>query len=466
MRQKYLGIKAERLSLTLLLDLSRKSLAEYATRIPNSSNLTDRKDETKVANRLLATGLTILSAPSGFGKTSMVFRIMNIWLQQDRPALWIPENVLEQESSFPSAIHRILQELHDTAKVGNAFQIIGAIPLLVVVDDISRTNDPARALEKVLAWTPHRQNAEKSITESTIHLLVPSWPEFLNRTRQDLEKEIGPNIIELEILDLHEASKLYRCRIGDEVSTDDEVNHIVERLGKDPLLIDLHNPDNSDETPEEIVRLWIERQLIAVSQQTGAPLQHYKEALQILAKSMLQMRIMEPSPTEVENFFVGIPSRHNDLYMIIQKASILRWDLVTGQEKMTFRHDRIRDAILADAMRKFIEDEPADEVMADPYYADLFGEVIINLGFDKDSLVVAMKHSPLALFAALKRSGRAGASSNPSIVASLRDLLNAQKEDKTLPDAFFWTAAHLLSDTDGLEVEELCNLFSQKTSLD
>lgn len=463
LRQKFLGIKAERLSFELLLNLSRKSLNEFARRIPNSSNLTDRKDETKIANRLLMTGLTILSATSGFGKTSVALRIMDTWLQQGRPALWIPETVLEQEISLSSAIHRMLQELHGSALVGTALQVIGTLPFLVVVDDIARINEPARALEKAMAWAPHRQSANTSTIESAIHLLVPTWPEFLMETRQDLAKELGPHIIELETLDLREALKLYRCRLSDTRSTDDEVINIIERLGRDPLLIDLHNLDNPEETPEEIVRLWIERQLILASQQTGAPVQRYKVALRTLAKSMLKTRIMEPSAREVETFFEEAPSHYDDLYTIIRKTSILRWDLTTDQEKMAFRHDRIRDALLTDAMNEFIETEPAEEAIVDPYYADLLGEAIIQRRFDKDSLVIAATHSPLALFAALKRSGRARVSANPSLIASLSNLLGAQREEQTLPDIFFWIAARFLSDTDGLEVEELCSLLPQKS---
>ncbi|MCK4691007.1 MAG: hypothetical protein KAT20_04320, partial [Desulfuromonadales bacterium] len=106
LRGKFLGITAERLSLELLFELSRKSHAEYAKRIPDSSMLADRKDETTIANRALGAGLTILAAPSGFGKTVLALRVMNIWLNQGRPALWIPETVLDQETSLSSAIHR------------------------------------------------------------------------------------------------------------------------------------------------------------------------------------------------------------------------------------------------------------------------------------------------------------------------------------------------------------------------
>jgi len=461
LRQKLLGIQAERLSLELMLDLSRKSLTEFSNRIPNSSDLTGRKDEAQITNRALNAGLTILSAPSGFGKTAVALRIMNSWLQQSRPALWIPETVLEQESSLSSTIHRMFQELHGSPLVGNALQTIGSIPFLAVVDDIARINQPFRVLEKVMAWTSG-QSGDKYHHESAIHLLVPSWPEFLIGTRQDFAKKLGPHIIELETLDRHEASRLYRCRINDSHSTDDEVSHVVERLGRDPLLIDLHNPDNPDETPEKIVRFWIERQLTSVSNHTGVPVQRYKVALSILAKNMLRTRTMAPSSLETEVYFTENPSRYDELCTIIQNTAILRWDTTSGQERVAFRHDRIRDALLSDALKDFIEADPAEEVIADPYYTDLLGEAIVQSGFDKELFKIATTYSPLALFAALKRSGKAREAANPYLIGCLREFLASQRENQTLPDTFFWAAANLLSDTDGLEVEELCNLLTHE----
>ena len=204
LRQELLGIQAERLSPELLLNLSKKSLNEFSNTIPYSSNLIDRKDVEKVTNRALDTGLTLLSAPSGYGKTAVALKIMNIWIQKNLPALWIPETVLEQESSLTSAIHRLVQELHGSHIVGSAVQAIGSIPFLLVVDDIARINQPFRAPEKVMAWT-FGQIRSKPDHDSAIHLLVPSWSEFISGTRQDFEKELGPHIVELETLDNHEA---------------------------------------------------------------------------------------------------------------------------------------------------------------------------------------------------------------------------------------------------------------------
>ena len=50
----------------------------------------------------------------------------------------------------------------------------------------------------------------------------------------------------------------------------------------------------------------------------------------------------------------------------------------------------------------------------------------------------------------------------PRLVRLIRELLIDQRKSQKLPDAFIWTAANLLSDTDGLEVEELCDLLTHK----
>jgi hypothetical protein len=179
-------------------------------------------------------------------------------------------------------------------------------------------------------------------------------------------------------LELDEALRIYRSRTGDTTSTDEEARSIVEQLGRDPLLIDLHDRENQDETPAEVVRSWITRELTAASQKTGTPAQRFRVALRKLAKNMLVRRLMAPSANDVEELYTGDPAQYDTLLAIIRETNVLRWDQSFQVESLAFRHDRIRDALLDDALNEIINTEPTNNVIADPHYSDYLGEVIVR----------------------------------------------------------------------------------------
>ena len=299
--------------------------------------------------------------------------------------------------------------------------------------------------------------------EANFHLLVPIRPDVPLALREDFARELAGLTIEMRPLELDEAIAVYKARTGDHVSTDDEVSRMVEQLGRDPLLIDLHDRGKSTDTPDEIVRAWIMRQLAVLSRDTGFPVAHYATILSALGMVMLQSRLMAPSAVELERLFSHQATQWTGLAAILRDGSILRWEQALGVERLGFRHDRIRDSILADAMGQLLDVRQADEPVGDPYYTELIAESLVRKNLEERCLSVAAEYPPLALFAALRRVGHAKQPSNQRLVSTIRTLLVRQNQNRTLPDVFFWAAQQLLADTDAPEVSELLGLTGGST---
>lgn len=459
LRQDLLGVTARQMSQGLLMALSQKSRAEYAKTIPSSSKLVKRKDEAALADRTAAPGVTIVWAPSGYGKSALALHMMDAALRVGRPALWINDRILDEQASLERATHTALEELHGSP-LTDSFPYLACPPgCLVIVDDVAKTRAPGRSLERIFSWTQSGQTHSSNQPGGAIHLLVPAWPEVMTTIRDDIRKQLAPQLFEMQPLDLDEAMEVYRLRTDDSGRTDEEVAHIVEHLGKDPLLIDLYDPSDPNQRPDEIVLSWITRQLRAVSENTGLPLGRYQNVLLCLAIGMLRSRTMTPSDKDVNKFFSDA-AQMDDLAAIIKESGTLRWVHAPGEDRLSFRHDRVRDAILSNAIGTLIDSDPRDDVLADPYYADLLGASIVHRRFDEAALTVAETSSPLSLFAAWRKIGRPNIPSDPRLMARIKKLFAVDLGLGVLPTSCRGAMAWLLADTDAPEVEEISKLLA------
>ena len=482
LRQDLLGIPATRLSPELLLSLGLSSLALYSAKVPDSDTLAERADERVLTSRVGVPGLTLLCGVSGFGKTATCLRVMRARLASGASALWLPETVLERESGLESAIRNVFAELHRARLEGDPLQATGGAPLLVLIDDLAASRDPVRALEKVFGWC---QSARilGSVAEPgkrTVHVLAPIWPQFLFGVRSDWARRLMPNVIDLRPLMLPEAVTLYRCRSShhgrvDALQTDEEARSIVERLGCDPLLIDLyggladhmayadHRTGESECTPEEVIWSWIEREILNVSRQTGVPTQRYSHALRQMGIAMLRARTLAPDAIRLPQLLApvdrvaGTDSSYADVLAVIAAKTLLSWTADGADERLSFRHDRVRDTILIRVLCTVMDTAPDDEILQDPYYYEFLGHALIWRKFRKADLQLVRAIAPLALFSALKTSGQAGRPSNSDLIKAIFYLLRSQSSEQPLPRAFFDKASELLADTSAPEVKSICD---------
>jgi hypothetical protein len=195
-----------------------------------------------------------------------------------------------------------------------------------------------------------------------VHILVLIWPQFLFGVRSDRVRRLMSHVIDLRPLETAEAVALYRRRSSDDVVvnttlTDEEVRSVVERLGCDPLLIDLSGAPSDhmaravdksggqEYVPEKVVWSWIEREILNISPRTGVPAKRYSHALRRLGMGMLRARTFAPDAIELAQFLgdriAATDTSYADVIAVIAARTILRWNVDRGDERLSFRHDRV-----------------------------------------------------------------------------------------------------------------------------
>ena len=154
---------------------------------------------------------------------------------------------------------------------------------------------------------------------------------------------------------------------------------ISQSLGHDPLLIALYDFDNTPDPGQVIrsIRRYASLSRTAAVAQDYPPAE-YRKALRMFAEAMLAHRQINPLWLDVTAWTVvqGEPLRL--IGCIAHKGELIRLMGSTAEQRLVFRHDRVREWILADSASE-LERRNAmpDDVISDPYFAEVIGAVFV-----------------------------------------------------------------------------------------
>jgi hypothetical protein len=201
LRKMHLGIEAERLSVDLLRQLGWESLKRYRQEMTLLQGpLVHRSLIDDILANALPGGPTVclVSGWSGYGKSVATAQALDQWLSSGSLGLWLPASFLREGVSLESAIDAWLRLLYPSLQqdVGRAaMELLGqAGRLLLCIDDINRTPDPARLLRRTigLAGLPPSNGGQAKASQgeprpaSLVYQVLPIWPELLSSLPQKL----------------------------------------------------------------------------------------------------------------------------------------------------------------------------------------------------------------------------------------------------------------------------------------
>ncbi len=158
LRKEHLSIEADRLSLSLLQHLSRRSVDQLGNEflLLDPSQFIPTRQRQELIDNLenSAFSMLLLAGPSGFGKSVLCYQSLQGHVDGGGSGLWISGEVAEQSNSLAEAITKTVQSLHPTIEPNAgtiALQLCSTrYPLILVVDDINRSANPASTLKKLL----------------------------------------------------------------------------------------------------------------------------------------------------------------------------------------------------------------------------------------------------------------------------------------------------------------------------
>lgn len=457
-RRCVLRIEAELLSADLLAELSRLSLESFAPPDDASAWVHRRLDETL---RGLCRPVTFLVADPGIGKTVAAHRALRAHVEGGGFALVLPHELIENSISLEGALTQAFVQLHPKLAVGQSpLELCSSHRrLLVVVEDVNRSREPQRLLEKLARWAKTLEG-QPAIADA-IRLICPVWRQTTQTVDEQTRRVLEPSLVVAEPMTSDEAQRavVSRCVAKGRTVSDYTASQVAAALGNDPLLIALHDYE-VDPNPPQVIGRFVERCLHRVTSETNSP-DTLSRALNSLAEQMLRNRNLNPSWASTLGW-LGADTLAS-IGLICRAEEILRLSGQLSERRILFRHDRVRNFLLTEAALNLeFNNQLAEELLADPYYADIFGAAVLRLEAPAAFISRLKQLNPLALFHALRLSVP-GASLRPMLLHAISEWLDGPTSRGLANASLRWQALVELEFTEGHEVPDLIRRFSEQT---
>lgn len=457
-RRAYFGKPQTRLSPARLFDLSRRALEAAPPRgVPQIwvNRRLDLDIDTSI-HRMT----TFVVAASGSGKSVACHRALARHVAAGGWGLVVSDPLIAAAPSLIAATDAALREL-DPSLVGPGEGALAMAsddrPLLLVVEDVNRSDRPTALLEKLAGWSSDDKG--NPLVAGRVRILCPVWPEHVRALDDATQKRVWASAVlggpfeEAE----GESAVQVRAQGTGRALTSSEARSLSASLGHDPLLIGLYDFDEAPEAAT-VVADWMAKALerAARLRSQGHLAVEYYAALLALARTMIERRQMAPTWRDLSEWPELQPSHLPALRDLVRQGEVVRAEGPVATQRVAFRHDRVRDWLLVEAFTELLTGgRLPDHVVDDPWFARLLGEVA---ACDRCPLTFVDRLSstnPLALAHALRAlRGRAG-SRRSDIVGGLERWLEAMKTFPLEQNHLRWSIIQALQMVDDPAVPSL-----------
>ena len=453
-RSAFLGIEPTSVSEELLRELSERSVESAPV---EDTQLWVGRDVVQELGNRATKGLHVVLGQSGVGKTVACLLCLQRHVEDGGFGLVVDDDVLSASVSIDEVVDRTLRKLQPTLLQGAGSEALALTSenteLLLVVEDLNQSAEPTRLLEKVAAWSS-RANEEKD--PRFWRMLCPVWPRTMALAGDQARQTVGKSTV--TIMSFSETEGIAAVKRRRPGLTDLEAQAVASALGFDPLLIALHGNSAATPNPRSVIGSYLKRSLFALAESDdGYTAGEYWDALRMLSIGMLEKRRWDPSFAEVAEWTADEPQRRAMLRRILRVGEIVRLAGPIDGQHVAFRHDRVRDYLLAEAVAHAIpRDELPTSALAEPYFAEVIGMALTRTGTAAATVGKVADANPLALFCALRHFSTLD--TDPRRLVMRAASAWAQSDAWRNPNHQALRAAILsvLSECDGPHVMELC----------
>jgi hypothetical protein len=458
-RRQYLGEEPQRLSLLFLQHLSGKSVAAFA--LQDAPQLwVERALDRALAERKRP-GVTFLVAASGLGKSTACYKLLRAHIGAGGAGLILSQSVIATSLTLDGAIDATLSELQPDLASGAGSDALALCtpenPLLLIVEDINASGQAAALAEKIAGWD-RRTDKPAETAPRPYRLICPIWPEMLGALQERSRKAVVDRALYAGSFAPEEGRLAVQRRAQEigRIVSDMEADATAEALGYDPLLIALHDPTKKAASAA-IIGDFIEGRIAHVAAvRRDYPAAKYRLALRACAAAGLKRRTLDPLWAELETWPELSDSERTLLGHLAGVGDVVRLAGASAKQRIAYRHDRVRDRLLIDAAADLAErDALPDEILAEPYYAEIFAGILAN-GIPTGAFLDRVKlQNPLALFSALGLL-----SSTSSIYQQVVSVIDSWLDGSQPPPDFWqlhWGVVQALAQTEAPDVVRLVN---------
>lgn len=462
-RRERLGIEQGRLSWDLLRKLSEDSL-NYHRPLSDSNQWIDCELDRTLTN-LSGSEVNFVVGDSGLGKSVACWKRLRAHLDAGGVGLILPHQILEHEISLDQAIDATLRQLHPKLALGEgaeARKLTSADrPLLLVCEDLNKSAQTSLLIERLAGWNQPKK--PESGGRPSWQVLCPIWPKLLTTLSETLRKNITELKVRVPRFTAAEGLAAVQKRYAslNRGVTDLDATAIAEALGYDPLLIALHEPSSESADPSGVITQFVagsvNRAVARYKSNVGA---EYTRALHDLASAMLIHKQMSPKWTDLAKWPELSQETLGRLSHIANQGEIFRIAGDGLEELLAFRHDRVRDQLLINALSEGISRKVAHEdVLSDCYYAEIIGTALAHSVVDAETIRTVQDLNPLALFYALRMFREVSSDTDRLVIAAIDGWLADKKTHAEHNDRLRWEALRALSETDSSLVLSIVSRF-------
>lgn len=478
LRKAHLGIEAEMLSESLLIELSKQSLKLYEHELfTNINSCVLREEDKQIEDKIQNNKCTIqfLIGESGYGKSVVVYKALEKHIMSRGYGFWIPAEFFEDCVSLESVIEKALRDLSPSLLAGEGKNVTRLIKqgsrIFIVVDDINRTQNPAKLVRKLLVLsTPEKTNLPNSDSIfSPYFFICPLWPQISVSINDELSQKswISTNSIgTMNTLEGRIAIQLAASKLGIRIS-DIDASSLSTKMGHDPIMIGLFTSLITTDTATNLDTLTdnvIDKFIIAATEKANIPKatylsEEYRKVLSTISRHMLQKRKPYPRLDEIIVWLGQGSDALNALRELIQHGKLCR---LTEQGKFIFRHDRIQESLLVKSAILMLTEglTSASEILEEPFYAEIIGKALLSIPQNNDLLTILKDRNILALFKSIQYFGMSVSDYNRAIIEKVKEWVAENVKsghvlDHPMFDAICWS----LVETDSSAVLDITKEF-------
>jgi len=363
LREKYLGIRGQLLSLELLREIAQTSVRQLrgtvAVRHRDPSHEVGRQMTGSIMTALRETSsrLIALNGGSGLGKTTVLAQVGDALNAGEACALWIPAHLIEPGISLDALLLHALQQTRPDLHPSSGRDVLRIVSelqggLVLLIDDVNRQPGPWQVVNVISALVDPSTIGllnDQSDVSPLIRCVVPLWPGNAPRYGGDRLMQLpGWTVIDNDVYSAGEQVELAHAV---DPSSPTLLSQL-ELVGGDPFLGALlvrAGGSVSKHDPRGILNAACRRWLNDVANETAtrataATPGQVLSALDSLVDYMLATEVSDPVWADV---WSSLERRDAELlYAVAKGHSLASIEEHDGTEVWRWRHVRLRDVVV------------------------------------------------------------------------------------------------------------------------
>lgn len=465
LRREHLGIAADTLSIPLLRELALKSVNTYSYELfCSDACIVDTATTKRLATLTsqVRPSVNCLIGASGSGKSVASYKVLSDVVDNGGIALWLPAEVTINSLSLEEAITTVLHSLYPTlgptaGRDSVTLTTNQNVPFLLVVDDVNRTENAAKTVQKLINWH-HRMAAGEAAKGSNKkhsrvpNLIIPVWNHFWSSIASRYRKDGMVDEITAQMMTSDEAVECLRACSIQQLDQQNAVE-VVKRLEYDPILIGLWGELYSDKPSEYIdaeasslIEAFIQRSIEEESSNSGLLVADIRMALKKIASKMLEERSLYPTWSHVTEWLSDLQG--NAMRCLCVSGKVCRVVHRNNVDRFEFRHDRLLETILAEPLMECLSDVDNNrDIVSDPFFTDSIARAVVASGDAVDLVVKLRDYAPLAVLRLLRQITELDTPLAMTAVDATKEWLAEATVNPATPPEIVFAASQILKST-------------------